>query len=483
MPNKKVKSKKSSKKSNKKKRSNKLKIFVFIILALFAAYYFGKKPALNAYYEYKLSQPIEKAAPTIKKGVTIMGEDVSSMTREEALEYISDKYPAPTGDTAFIVKSSDGSKVYNYRFSDMEITYDIAECVDKAIAFANEDLSQDWFRDYKLIENGGNVDFMPLQYNYLRIRSCINTIAKEVNVPMKNASVTRSNGAFVVTESSTGYEMDSEALLSQVIEALNNGEFGKEIVFEIKVTYPTYKTEDFNEINNVIGSYSSNYSGGDDNRVHNLKVGCQKINGTVLYPGETFSNNDKFNPCTEENGWKSAGTIVNGRIEDSVGGGMCQISSALYMAALEAELEIVERHNHSLKVGYMPYAYDATLAGDYKDLKFKNDTDKPIYIEAYTTEGQVVVKIYGKEIHNSTRRVEFENKYISTQAPGDPIVKYDNELPEGMEQIEVTALDGQTYELYKKVYENGQLIETVKINTSVYKPRQQVTLIGTKKSA
>lgn len=477
-----VKHRKAVKKHKKIKKKNKNFILYIAVAAVIAAAALCvfKKPVLNMWYEYKLNKPVTKDVVRIKKGVTIMGEDVSGMTREEAIEYISAKYPAPGGDRAVLIKSSDGTKVYDYKLRDMEINYDIPSAVDKAISFANEGMSEDWFRDFKILENG-NVDFIPLNYNYFRVKSNINAIAKEVEVPVKNSEAKRVGGTFTITPSATGYDIDSQKLLNEVLTAFNNREFGKEIVFDINEAQPKYTEDDFAEINHLLGSYSSNYSGGDANRISNLKTACQKINETVVYPGEVFSNNAKFNPCTEENGWKNAGTIVNGKIEDSIGGGMCQISSALYMAALEAELEIVERHNHSLKVGYMPYAYDATLAGDYKDLKFKNNTDKPIYIEAFTTTSQVCVRIYGKEIHNPSRRVEFENKYVSTQEPGEPITKYDSELYEGTQQLDVTALSGKTYELYKKVYENNKLIDTVKINTSVYLPRRQVTLIGTKK--
>ncbi len=482
MPDKKVKNKNNIKKTGKKNKSKLAFCIVIAVIVAAAVVCVLKKPVLNYYYEYKLSQPIIKGEPVIKNGVTIMGENVAGMTREKAVEYISNKFPAPESDSAVIVKSSDGSKEYNYKFSDFEMTYDINSAVDDALCFANEDLSENWWRDFKILEMG-NEDFTVLKYNYPRIRSCINAIAKEINVPVKNASVVRKNGQFIVTKEDTGYEIDSEKLLNDVVSAIKNFEFGKEIVFEINVTQPEYTADDFSEIDNKIGAYSSNYSGGDANRIANLKTACDKINGVVVYPGEVFSNNEKFNPCTEENGWKNAGTIVNGKIEDSIGGGMCQISSTLYMAVLEAELEIVERHNHSLKVGYMPYAFDATLAGDYKDLKFKNNTDKPIYIESFTTDSQVVVRIYGKEIHNSTRKLEFENKFIETKEPSEPRIEYTNELPEGEERIDVTALEGKTYELYKKVYEDGQLKETVKINTSVYSPRQQVILKGTKKAA
>ena len=142
---------------------------------------------------------------------------------------------------------------------------------------------------------------------------------------------------------------------------------------------------------------------------------------------------------------------------------------------------MVERFNHSLKVGYADYAFDATLAGDYKDLKFKNSTGYPMYIESYLTSSNVVVKLYGYEQHDAGRKLEFKNKLVKTTPPGEPKVTEDNTKPEGYEEYEVTALDGKTYELYKYVYENGTLTDTVKINTSTYLPRRAEIIKGTKK--
>ena len=319
-----------------------------------------------------------------------------------------------------------------------------------------------------------------MSYNKAQVRSYVNAIADKINVDAKDAGLKRMNGQFVVTPAQTGYKIDKETILSQVYDLIDSRDFGKEVIFDINVTEPKHKDADVNGITGIIGTYSSPYTGGDDNRIQNLRNGCAKINGVVIYPGEEFSTNAHFNPCTEANGWASAGTIVNGKIEDSIGGGMCQVSSALYMALLNAELKITERFNHSMKVGYADYGFDATLAGDYKDLKFINDTDCAIFIESYLANSNVIVNIYGKELHNTGRTLKFYNKFIKETPPDEPITKEDSSLPAGTKKLDVTAKNGYVYELYKEVYENGVLKDTVKINTSTYLPRRQVTLIGTK---
>ncbi len=249
-------------------------------------------------------------------------------------------------------------------------------------------------------------------------------------------------------------------------------------------TNPKYSAQDLNKIQDILGSFSTKYTnkGGSDNgRITNMKVASQRINGTILYPGEVFSTNKKFGATTKENGYKPAPTILNGKFIDEYGGGVCQVSSTLYNAVLYSELEIIERQNHSLKVGYLDYGYDATLAGDYIDFKFKNSTSYPIYIESYLTENEVICNIYGYEQRPNNRNIKFENALIEVIEPSPKVVKETDDLPEGEEKVEVKALKGYKYKLYKLVYIDNKLKEKILVNNSYYKPRAEEVLIGTKK--
>lgn len=479
MPN--TRKKHSSRRKRKNKRNHfsrtlRKTIFALIIIVIIGC--IARRPIMSRYYQWKIDQPKPPQENVILPGILIDGKDVEGMNYEKALSYINSHVDTNTEGNIITIKSSDGNHSYTYTFQDFGLVFDVEGAVNQALSFAKDSTSPDWWRQFKALE-GGTVDFAIMSYDKAKVRSYVNAIAEKINVDAKDAGLKRVNGQFVVTSSQTGYKIDSENILSQVYELIDNREFGKEVTFDINVTEPKHKDADVNGITGIIGTYSSPYTGGDDNRIQNLRNGCEKINGVVVYPGEEFSTNDHFNPCTEANGWASAGTIVNGKIEDSIGGGMCQVSSALYMALLNAEVKITERFNHSMKVGYADYGFDATLAGDYKDLKFINDTGCAIFIESYLANSNVVVNIYGKELHAPSRTLKFYNKFIKETPPDDPITKEDDTLPAGTEKLDVTAKSGYTYELYKEVYENGVLIDTVKINTSTYLPRRQVTLIGT----
>ncbi|MDE6182567.1 MAG: VanW family protein, partial [Eubacteriales bacterium] len=239
-------------------------------------------------------------------------------------------------------------------------------------------------------------------------------------------------------------------------------------------------TEDLKMIKNKLGGFTTNYTGAStEGRVINMKIAASKINGTILYPGEVFSTNEKFGPTTQANGYKPAKTIIDGKFVDEFGGGVCQISSTLYNAVLYSELEIVERRNHSLKVGYLDYGYDATLAGNYIDLKFKNSTKYPIYIESYLTNNQVICNIYGYDERPQNREIKFQNALVQKIEPGPRVVKETDTLPEGEEKVEVKPLTGYKYKLYKLVYQDGKLTDKILVNDSYYRPRAEEVLVGT----
>ena len=480
MPNGNINHNRKRRKRNKRKqfiRALSKTIIAFIIVI--AAGCLLRRPVMSRYYQWKIDQPKEPAENVILPGILIDGKDVSGMSEEEAYKYINSKVDTNTEGNIITIKSSDGTYSYSYTFQDFELKFDVEGAAKTAINFAKDPESPDWWRQFKALE-GGTVDFAIMSYDKAQVRSFVNAISDQITVEPKDAGLKHVNGQFIVTPAQTGYTIDKDAILDQVYELIDNRKFGEEVTFDIQSTEPKHKDADVSGITGIIGTYSSPYTGGDDNRIQNLRNGCAKINGVVVYPGEEFSTNAHFNPCTEANGWASAGTIVNGRIEDSIGGGMCQVSSALYMALLNAEVKITERFNHSMKVGYADYAFDATLAGDYKDLKFVNDTDCAIFIEAYLANSNVVINIYGKEIHDPGRTLKFYNKLIEETEPDEPITKEDDTLPAGTTKIDLTAKKGYVYELYKEVYENGVLKETVKINKSTYLPRRQVTLVGTK---
>ena len=162
------------------------------------------------------------------------------------------------------------------------------------------------------------------------------------------------------------------------------------------------------------------------------------------------------------------------------GGGICQISTTLYNAVLRAELNVLERENHSMTVHYVKLSEDAAISGTEKDLKFENNLDTPLYIEGKTAGKTITFTIYGKEYRDAKRTIAFVSQQLSSKSPSEKKIK-DNTLEEGKTVVEQQGSNGYTARLWKVIYEDGEEVDRVQINSSSYQPSQRIVRVGTKK--
>lgn len=146
----------------------------------------------------------------------------------------------------------------------------------------------------------------------------------------------------------------------------------------------------------TIGSYEAISQSDDNERAENLRLAAEAINGYVIEPGATFSFNEVVGPTTADRGYKEAPVLYSSGLGSSDGGGICQVSTALYIAAVKADLEIVERHPHSVPSDYAPIGLDATIVYGSRDLRIKNNTEFPITIYAKAVGQTVSVNLLGK---------------------------------------------------------------------------------------
>lgn len=230
----------------------------------------------------------------------------------------------------------------------------------------------------------------------------------------------------------------------------------------------------------ILGEFRTYYGDSSESRAANIENAAKKIDGTVLKPSEVFSCKDTIAPFTKKNGYKPAGTYENGKVVESIGGGICQISTTLYNAVLKAELKIVERAAHSMMVSYVDVSMDAAIAGDYKDLKFKNSLKDPVTIHATTEDGWLIIEIEGTETRSTEREIKFETVILSKTKPGEDVITIDESREDDYYKVTQTAHTGYQAELYKIVYENGKLTDKVQINKSSYEASPKYVTVGKK---
>jgi len=248
----------------------------------------------------------------------------------------------------------------------------------------------------------------------------------------------------------------------------------------VEVVNPLGTYEDLSMVKDLLGSYTTSYSTSSSARCSNVANACGLINGTLLFPGEEFSTLGTITPFSTENGYFMAGSYFNGQVVESLGGGICQVSTTLYNAVLLSELDVVERHNHSMIIGYVKPSMDAAIAESAnKDFKFVNSTDYPIYIEGITTsEKKITFNIYGVEYRASTHEVTYESEVLEKKVPETDTIITDGGQPAGYRTGIQSAHIGYKARLWKNTYENGNLESREEINSSTYNMSPRSITIG-----
>ena len=254
----------------------------------------------------------------------------------------------------------------------------------------------------------------------------------------------------------------------------------EEYVIPLIITEPSVTIDELGEeaFPDQLSTFTTRYDVSDVDRTTNLRLACQKINGTVLLAGETFSYNDVVGARTVAAGYKNAKIYEAGQVVDGLGGGICQISSTLYNAALQANLEIVERRNHQFVTSYVPAGRDATVVYGSTDFKFKNTRKYPIRIVATANAGIATVSIYGiKEEEEYT--FKFSTKTIST-IPYPTQYIDDSSIEQGKEVVQQKGANGLITETYISKYLNGKLISTDFLSRDTYSAMKRIVKRGTK---
>lgn len=418
---------------------------------------------------------------TIPKGVTIGEIDLSGMTEQEAYAKVNDYIKSYTSPVVEL--DVDGNKV-SVTVEEIGLYWKNTEVIKEAVSFCEEGNVIKRYKTAKDIENKKVAYEFELDVDDEIMTNTINEKCGMYNIPHVNAKLLRVNGAFEITKEKAGKLIDLETNVTEIHNYLLNDWDGKNgFSREIKmvVDEPVATIEDCKRVDALLGTYTTTFSGGSGNyhRNKNMENGVNKLNAITLCQGEVLSVNSYLEPWTSGNGWHPAGTYVNGRVENSLGGGICQVSTTLYVAMLNAEIEIAERYAHSMSVGYVPLSMDAALAGTWKDLKVRNNTDTPIYIEAiYNPAGKITFNIYGKETRPANRKVEYKSEVLST-TPSTEIIKENPDLPTGYRKVTSSGHNGYKARLLKRIYVDGVLQSEEVVNKSSYAASPTYVTIGT----
>lgn len=420
-----------------------------------------------------------KTNDTIKSGIYADSVDLSSKTSAEA-EAAIDAYVEELKSVEITLLAADNNEVKTTA-GDLGITWSNRELVSEALELGTQGNIIERYKMLKDLEHDKYIFTIEFEFDIEAINNILTEEATKFNQEAVNASLKRENGVFTVVDGQTGYVVDVETSIDLVYDYMTN-EWDHQacsIPLDIIVDEPIGSAEELAMVTDVLGTFTTSYKTSGASRSANVQNGCSLINGITLYPGEEFSTYETVSPFSEANGYYMAGSYLNGKVVDSLGGGICQVSTTLYNAVLRAELDVTERHNHSMIVSYVDPSADAAIAESAgKDFRFVNNTDYPIYIEGYTENKKITFTIYGKETRDAGREVRYESKVLEVTNPPADQIYADASQPIGY-IITESAHIGYKAQLWKVVTENGVEVSREQVNSSSYKMVPRSATVGT----
>ena len=465
---------------------------------------------------------------TMLPGTRIYGVDVSGMSREEALSAVTQKltdepltinlllfdgtniYPTSAEgiqalsakaaepqedddddavDPDMVKAEAEGDPDPNDDPGDpadkgpvgIQLQFDINNAVNTAFSLMRDTSVpyEDFMLQVTEIAAGKDVAPAP-SYDTESVDRYVGYLADLLDTPAVNATITMDGNQLVYTDEAVGKGIDRAALTATILST--DPLSGETIDIPMQVLEPTVTKELLQSKYVKRGKgYTTSFSGSTKNRKYNIRFGAEKINGTILKPGEVFSTNETLGKRTRANGWKNAGAYEAGEVVQQAGGGVCQLSSTLYNAVLLADLKIVERRNHSMPVSYVSRGRDATInsVGNIIDFKFENNTSGDIIIVAYTSGNTLTMEIYGIPFETDEYdRIEIRTKNAGS-TPIKTIYTYIDTKPTTYSKVISKGSKGSKVRTFKDYYKGNQLVRSEDLGLSVYTMFPKKVEVGT----
>lgn len=320
--------------------------------------------------------------------------------------------------------------------------------------------------------------------NEQKVAAYVRSLAAQVDRAPQDAQLRWSEGGVaVLRESRDGVKLEqSQATAALIAQALLDE---REVVLKTTITKPQVASDNLPQlgIRQLLATGSSKFAGSSPERVNNIRVAANRLNGTIIPAGSTFSFLSALGPITKENGYQEGLTIQGDATVPGIGGGVCQVSTTAFRAAFFAGLPIVERHQHTYRVSYYeqdksPVGFDAAVYNPGVDLRFKNDTEGAILIQTGvdTANSTVAFRFFGTP---TGREVRLEAAKANEVKAGPRLPDgSDATLPKGTRKQVEWSSDGADATIRRTLVQNGQVTGGDTF-FSRYSPWREKWVVGT----
>lgn len=438
-----------------------------------ALLFFGSQGILHSYVK-------KHDDGKILSGVYVGNTDVSGMERLEAIEAVKREI-AFCGSESIAVEIGEGKKIEASLKELGLFSPTVEDAVQQAVDYGKTGSAAQRYKAMKKSEKKKLEQRFPLEYQVedKAASKILTARAREFLVLPVDAALIQGEGGVQVTEAQAGEVLNTEKTIENLTRFLNNDWDGKggTVQAVVETQDAAIGAGDLQGLTDLLGSYTTFYGDSGDGRAQNVESAAKHLNGLLLQPGQEQSANEAMEPYTYENGYAEADSYESNTVVQTMGGGICQVSTTLYNALLYAELEIVERYPHSMLVSYVEPSMDAAIADDVLDLVFKNNLASPVYIQSVLADGNLTFNIYGKETRSPGRTLTFYSETTeSKDTEGKRFVATENYI--GYYGIQSYAHPEINAQLWKVVTENGEEVSRDVVNYSQYVAAPETYAVG-----
>ena len=399
--------------------------------------------------ETEMETVTEVPETELEKEVSVDGISITGMSREEARQTLIDHYP------------------WAMKAQYQDDTYEITNLMTVKIDGLLDEIYSSEPKNIYTLDTSGLDTAVDQEIESMKARW--NKAAKNGSISSYDAS----SDSFTFAGEQTGIAINEEQLKSDIQSALSAKQFDKVLTVSASEVQPEYSTAAAKQKYKTIGTYTTNTTS-NSKRNTNIRLAAAALNGTIVGPGQEVSFNDTVGQRTEAKGYQGAAAYNNGEVVQEIGGGVCQVSTTLYNAALKAGMKISMRRSHTFEPSYVTPGMDATVSWGGPDFRFINTSSSAIGIKASYSNQTVTVSIYGVPVLEDGVTYSLEATKTETFDLPEPHYEEDQTLQPGQEVVKSKGTQGSRWQVKLVVKKDGQVISNEVDHTATYKGHNPV---------
>lgn len=411
-------------------------------------------------------------------GVSTPGYPLNGLTQTETVKKIQQQFQTTIADAPIIyVLYQD--KRHAILPSDIDLSINAESMAKQAVDIGrNGSFFANLANQFTAVTKGIRLPYS-FQYNEEKLNSILTAIYTENLQKPQNAYCLIKNDQIEIQPEVAGQTPDLAKLLADCAREKLCAAAPLTVRLDIAVEMPAVTTTDLEEINALLGEYSSHYNAAHQNRSENIRIAADSLNQLLILPGQTVSFNDLVGLRVAEAGFKEAPVLVDGKSVPDIGGGVCQVSSTLYNAVLLADLKPLSRTPHFHPLGYVPIGFDATVADHLIDFVFQNTLPHKIYLLTFVDAGKITIFVLGNQKDKATATITLDSTIDQVLQP-KTVERPDPALAPGTRKVE-DGQEGYIVSSYRIKSQNGREISRELLYVDTYNAEDTIVHVGVKK--